>query len=144
MSGVLVGEVSATAEGSVEVLGPGEAATADEGSVEGSGDGSMLRGSLFVVRLSRISSVVRSSSGGGGAVSGTWCLDQSLILLLKIVCWTPSRMVVRVVLSIIRQSEHLEGGRENVSEGRSSETGSKAVLMHDVLHRRCRSWGVLC
>ena len=50
MSGALVGEVSATAEGSVEVLGPGEAATADEGSVEGSGDGSMLRGSLFVVR----------------------------------------------------------------------------------------------
>jgi hypothetical protein len=86
VSGALVGEVSATAEGSVEVLGPGEAATADEGSVEGSGDGSMLRGSLFVVRLSRISSVVRSSSGGGGAVSGTRCLDQSLILLLMIVC----------------------------------------------------------
>ena len=36
-------------------------------------------------------------------------------------------MVVIVVLSIVRQSEHLEGGRENVSEGRSSETGSKAV-----------------
>ena len=86
MSGAVVEEVSATAEGSVEVLGPGEAATADEGSVEGSGDGNMLRGSLFVVRLSRISSVVRSSSGGGGAVSGTRCLDQSLILLLMIVC----------------------------------------------------------
>jgi hypothetical protein len=85
VSGALVGEVSATTEGSVEVLGPGEASTADEGSVEGSGDGSMLRGSLFVVRLSRISSVVRSSSGGGGAVSGTRCLDQSLILLLMIV-----------------------------------------------------------
>ena len=77
--------------------------------------------------LSRISSVVRSSSGGGGAASGTRCLDQSLILLLMIVCWTLSRMVVIVVLSIVRQSEHLEGGRENVSEGRSSETGSKAV-----------------
>ena len=36
-------------------------------------------------------------------------------------------MVVIVVLSIVRQSEHLEGGRENVSEGNSSETGSKAV-----------------
>jgi hypothetical protein len=36
-------------------------------------------------------------------------------------------MVVIVVLSIVRQSEHLEEGRENVSEGRSSETGSKAV-----------------
>jgi hypothetical protein len=36
-------------------------------------------------------------------------------------------MVVIVVLSIVRQSEHLEGGSENVSEGSSSETGSKAA-----------------
>jgi hypothetical protein len=49
VSGALAGEVSATVEGSVEVLGPGEAATADEGSVEGSGAVSTLRGSLFVV-----------------------------------------------------------------------------------------------
>ena len=36
-------------------------------------------------------------------------------------------VILIVVLSIVRQSEHLEGGRENVPEGRSSETGSKAV-----------------
>ena len=36
-------------------------------------------------------------------------------------------MVVIVDLSIVRQSEHLQGEKENVLEGSSSETGSKAV-----------------
>lgn len=52
-----------------------------------------------------------------------------------IVCWTPSKTVTVVVLSMVMQLVHFEGGFDNVMDGVSSDTGSKAL--QDIV--ACRS-----